>query len=134
MQGFVALTRLAQAQVRRRRPAVGFGADHDVALLDAQRAHRFGAVRHDPEFGAGRDHRLPHGAAAVRGHVDLVGELAGIAHPEEPGGDEAGGGAHVARADGEKRKRLVRNVDVDDLREHVAARPGRTAPRRPIAR
>ena len=54
------------------------------------------------------------------GHVDFVGELTGIAHPEKPGRDETRGGAHLARADGEKREDLVRHVDVDDFREHEA--------------
>ena len=56
----------------------------------------------------------------MRGHVDFVGELAGIAHPEKPGRDGTRGGAHLARADGEKREDLVRHVDVDDFREHEA--------------
>jgi hypothetical protein len=130
----VTLTRFPIPEVIRRRPAVGLGADHDMALLDAQRAHRFGAVGHDPEFRARREHRLPHGAAGVGGHVDFVGELSGIAHPEKPGRDETRVGAQLARADGEKREDLVRQVDVDDFPEHEAR--GRAGHRggRPIAR
>ena len=41
--------------------------DDDVALLSAQNVHRLRAVRRDPEFLAGLEHRLPHGRTDSRG-------------------------------------------------------------------
>ena len=56
----------------------------DVALLDAQRAHRLGAVGHDAERLAGSEQRFPHRAAVVGRHVDFVGELARVADAKQP--------------------------------------------------
>ena len=76
---------LAHAEIVGGRAAIGLGTDDDVALFDAQRAHRLGAVGHDAERRRRRRCTASHIATtAVGGHVDLVGELAGIAHPEQP--------------------------------------------------
>ena len=98
----------------------------DVALLDAQRAHRLGAVGHDAERRARRDHRFPHRAAAVapaRGSRRRArpSSSSGTGAPEC--GPSAARTLHVA--DGEERKRLVRHVDVDERREHVRATSAR---------
>src|SRR5689334_5440296 len=56
----LAIDERAQSEIVRGRAAIGFGADDDMPFLDAKRAHRLRAVRHDAELSAGLYHGLPH--------------------------------------------------------------------------
>ena len=68
----------------------------------------------------------------LRGHVDFVGELARVAHPEEASGNASARALNTALADGEERERRIRHVDVGHAREHVTRFRSRERRRRPL--
>src|SRR5947207_7383094 len=107
-------------EIRRGRTAVDLGADHHVTLFDAQRVHCYGAVRHDAKRLTGIEHGLPHRATLVRRYVDFVGELARITDAEQARGDVSDRRSDAACNHGEKWKRVVGNIDVDELRERLS--------------
>ena len=76
--------RPVEAEVGERHRAVGLLADDDEALLGPHHMHRLGAVGAAAVLLDLAPRRLPNGAAVMRGHVDLVAELAGEAHPHQP--------------------------------------------------
>ena len=75
----------AHAQIICCGAAIGLGADHHVAFLDPQRAHRLGAVGHDAQRLASADDRLPHRQPLAGWHMDLVSTFTRVAHAEQTG-------------------------------------------------
>src|SRR5271165_6284676 len=67
--------RPVEAEVGERHRSVGLLADDDIALLGAHHMHRLGAVSAAALLLDLAPCRLPHGAAEMRGYIDLVAEF-----------------------------------------------------------
>ena len=104
----------AQAEIVGRHRAVGLLADDDVALLGAQHVHRLGAVGRDAVRLRRPPQRLPHRAAVVGRHVDLVAELAGEADAEDARRHAARPCLRARSCAG--RPRATRSMSVDERR------------------